>query len=43
MAAGRQKSRETSAVAALTGEVEAMVRDLCLALAEQRQAPQNTQ
>jgi hypothetical protein len=34
---------QARAVAALTGEVETMVRDLRLALAEQRQAPQNTQ
>ncbi|WP_193367036.1 hypothetical protein [Pelagibius marinus] len=38
-----RREAEARAVAALTGEVEVMVRDLRLALAEQRAAPQNTQ
>lgn len=38
-----QAQAQARAVAALTGEVETMVRDLRLALAEQRAAPQNTQ
>jgi hypothetical protein len=40
--ASARREAEAHAVAALTGEVETMVRDLRLALAEQRAAPRNT-